>query len=116
MNKSLGDRMKEYENVNRNFLMRKVPVIIRLDGKAFHTFTKSFNKPFDEQLMNIMDSAAMNTAEEIQGFKIGYVQSDEVTFVLSDFVSDDSKIEKNSIFAIETSKKKINNTFCAPKN
>ena len=91
MSKSLGDRMKEYENINRNFLMKKTPVIIRLDGKAFHTFTKSFNKPFDQKLMDIMDAAAIKTAEEIQGFKIGYVQSDEVTFVLSDF--DDIKTD-----------------------
>lgn len=46
-NDSLGDRMKGYESVSRNFLTRRVPAIIRLDGKAFHTFTKGMEKPFD---------------------------------------------------------------------
>lgn len=44
---SLGDRMKRYESVSKNFLMRRQPAIIRLDGKAFHTFTRGFHKPFD---------------------------------------------------------------------
>ena len=47
MQDSLGDRMKRYENVNRTYLTRRTPVIIRVDGKAFHTFTKEFQKPFD---------------------------------------------------------------------
>lgn len=49
-NDSLGDRMKGYEGVSRNFLTRRVPAIIRLDGKAFHTFTKGMEKPFDPVL------------------------------------------------------------------
>lgn len=48
-NITLGDRMKEYyENITRNKLTRRTPVIIRLDGKAFHTFTRGFDKPFDK--------------------------------------------------------------------
>ena len=44
MNKdSLGDRMKQYENVPKNQLMRRQPVIIRIDGKAFHTLLAVFN-------------------------------------------------------------------------
>lgn len=49
----LGDRMKSYyENRSKTFLARRTPVIIRLDGKAFHTFTRGFNKPFDEAMCN----------------------------------------------------------------
>lgn len=51
---SLGDRMKAYENVVRNYLTRRIPVIIRVDGKAFHTFTKGMKKPFDYVLMKTM--------------------------------------------------------------
>lgn len=51
---SLGDRMKRYEYVSRNYLTRRVPVIIRIDGKAFHTFTKGMRKPFDRVLMSAM--------------------------------------------------------------
>lgn len=45
---SLGDRMKMYESVPKTHLMKRTPVIIRLDGKAFHQFTKGLNKPFDK--------------------------------------------------------------------
>lgn len=52
---SLGDRMKKsYEYITRTFLTRRIPVIIRLDGKAFHTFTRGFDKPFDGVLMRSM--------------------------------------------------------------
>ena len=45
---TLGDRMKEYENVSRIYLTRRIPMIIRVDGRAFHTYTKNFRKPFDK--------------------------------------------------------------------
>lgn len=63
---SLGDRMKCYEGVPRHFLTRRVPVIIRIDGKAFHTFTRGFNKPFDEILMSSMQSTMQYLCENIQ--------------------------------------------------
>lgn len=52
---ALGERMKRYEYVNRTYLTRRTPVIIRIDGKAFHTFTKEFKKPFDYVLANTMN-------------------------------------------------------------
>lgn len=55
---SLGDRMKRYEYVSRNYLTRRVPVIIRIDGKAFHTFTKGMRKPFD---LVLTDYASIRT-------------------------------------------------------
>ncbi len=83
---NLGDRMKEnYENRSRFFLTRKVPVIIRLDGRAFHTLTHKMQKPFDPNLMRNMVGSAMATASEMQGFKLGYVQSDEASFLLTDY-------------------------------
>ena len=51
---SLGDRMKDYENAYRLYLTEKIPVIIRIDGKSFHTFTKCFKKPFDPILVQTM--------------------------------------------------------------
>lgn len=44
---SLGDRMKEYENTFRFYLPKRLPVIIRCDGRAFHTLTHNFDRPFD---------------------------------------------------------------------
>jgi tRNA(His) 5'-end guanylyltransferase len=88
MNKkdSLGDRMKEfYENRSKLYLPRRVPVIIRLDGKAFHTFTKGLKKPYDEIFHNAMNATTKYLCENIQGCKLGYTQSDEITLLLTDY-------------------------------
>lgn len=83
---NLGDRMKEnYENRARYYLTRRTPVVIRIDGRAFHTYTRGLEKPFCAGLMRAMQYAAVKTAEEIQGFKVAYVQSDEASFVLADY-------------------------------
>lgn len=83
---SLGDRMKEfYENRSKLYLPRRVPVIIRLDGKAFHTFTKGFKRPYDEILHNTMNATMKHLCENIQGCKLGYTQSDEITLLLTDY-------------------------------
>lgn len=62
-----------------------MPVMIRVDGRAFHTFTRSMIKPFDFQFMEHMTNAALRVAGDMQGFKCAYAQSDEVTFCLTDF-------------------------------
>lgn len=92
MNKkdSLGDRMKQYEAVPKNFLMKKNPVIIRLDGKAFHTFTRGFEKPFDEIIKYAMEATMVQLCENIQGCVLGYTQSDEITLVLCDYQKRDT--------------------------
>jgi tRNA(His) 5'-end guanylyltransferase len=83
---SLGDRMKEnYENRAKTYLVRRMPVIIRLDGKAFHSFTKGFKRPYDEIFHNAMNSTLQYLCENIQGCKFGYTQSDEITLVLTDY-------------------------------
>ena len=90
VNDALGDRMKGYENVNRNYLTRRVPVIIRIDGKAFHTFTRGFKRPFDEILVKSMQETMKYLCENIQGCVLGYTQSDEITLVLIDYKRLDS--------------------------
>ncbi len=83
---SLGDRMKEnYENRAKTYLVRRMPVIIRLDGKAFHTFTNGLKKPYDEIFHNTMNATMKYLCENIQGCKLGYTQSDEITLVLTDY-------------------------------
>ena len=83
--KSLGERMKEYEAVSKSRLLRRCPVIIRIDGCHFHTFTKGFDKPFDELFMESMISTTKRLCEEIQGCVLGYTQSDEISLVLCDY-------------------------------
>lgn len=83
---NLGDRMKEnYENRAKTRLLRRIPVIIRLDGKAFHTFTRRFKKPFDDILTEAMQQTMLTLCKEIQGCVLGYTQSDEITLVLTDY-------------------------------
>lgn len=85
-NDNLGQRMKEYyENVYRFGLTRRMPVAIRIDGKAFHTFTRGFQKPFDPVLMTAMQETMKYLCENIQGCKIGYTQSDEITLIITDY-------------------------------
>jgi len=84
-NESLGDRMKRYESVSKTRLVSRMPVIIRLDGIAFHTFTHGFIKPFDEVLMKTMQDTMKYLCENIQGCVFGYTQSDEITLILIDY-------------------------------
>ena len=67
---SLGDRMKGYENISRIYLTKRSPVIIRIDGKAFHSFTKGFLRPFDNILMETMAETAKFLAQNISGCKL----------------------------------------------
>lgn len=86
MNDSIGDRFKRnYESRSQHYLTRRTPVIVRVDGRAFHTYTRGCEKPFDYRIMNAMVLAAEQVAREMQGFKMGYVQSDEASFVLTDY-------------------------------
>jgi tRNA(His) guanylyltransferase len=89
MNDAIGDRMKsQYENRTRFMLPRRTYTIIRLDGKAFHTYTRNLTKPFDLGLMQDMDQAVVNIMGEIQGAQFAYIQSDEISILLTDFATD----------------------------
>lgn len=82
----LGTRMKEfYESVPKTKLMRRTPVAIRIDGKAFHTFTRGFSKPFDDVLISAMQDTMKYLCKNIQGCVLGYTQSDEITLILVDY-------------------------------
>ena len=97
----LGMRMKEYyEQIPKTKLMRRTPVIIRIDGKAFHTFTKGFRRPFDEVLIKTMQETTKYLCENIQGCVLGYTQSDEITLVLVDY----KKLNSSAWFDYEVQK------------
>lgn len=86
MKDNIGDRMKEqYENRTRYFLPRRTYTIIRLDGKAFHTYTRHFERPFDKKFTQTMDETAEYLLNNIQGASLAYVQSDEISLLLTDF-------------------------------
>lgn len=91
-NDSLGDRMKGYEAINRTYLIPNMHNVIRLDGKAFHTYTKGFKRPFDDILINCMDETAKYLCDSIQGAKFAYVQSDEISIYFTDTDSFDQQL------------------------
>lgn len=85
-NDPLGTRMKEqYENRTRYSLPRRTYTILRLDGKAFHTYTKGLERPFDKDFSDAMCVATQALCNELQGVKLGYTQSDEISLLLTDF-------------------------------
>lgn len=93
---SLGDRMKGYETVSRFTLTKRTPVIIRLDGKAFHTWTRQLKNMVDQAMelekdpfSHMMNDAMAGTTEllvaNIQNAVFGYHQSDEISILLNDW-------------------------------
>ena len=97
----LGKRMKEYyEGIPKTKLIRRCPVAIRIDGKAFHTFTRGFQKPFDEILIKTMQDTMKYLCENIQGCVFGYTQSDEITLILVDY----KKLNSSAWFDYEVQK------------
>lgn len=90
-NDSLGDRMKSYEDCYRTHLPIRMPVILRIDGKAFHSYTKSCKKPVDEGLVECMNDTAIALCEKVQGCRLAYVQSDEISLLLTNYQSVDTQ-------------------------
>lgn len=83
--KDIATRMKEYEKSSKHHLTPRVPVVLRIDGRAFHTFTKGFVKPFDDEiLLKAMRQTMKTLCEMIPGCVLGYTQSDEITLVILD--------------------------------
>lgn len=97
----LGVRMKTfYEQIPKTKLMRRCPVLLRIDGKSFHTFTRGFKRPFDEILSKTMQETTKYLCENIQGCVLGYTQSDEITLVLVDY----KKLTSSAWFDYEVQK------------
>lgn len=97
----LGVRMKTfYEQIPKTKLMRRCPVALRIDGKAFHTFARNFQKPFDEVLIKSMQETMKYLCENIQGCVLGYTQSDEITLILVDY----KKLTSSAWFDYEVQK------------
>jgi len=82
----IGNRMKSaYENRTRICLPRRTNIIIRIDGKAFHSYTRGMKRPFDDGFMGDMDTTAAYLCKNIQGAKFAFVQSDEISILLTDY-------------------------------
>lgn len=85
MKDNFGNRMKDYENAYRNKMPKRMPVLLRIDGKAFHTYTKGMQKPFDLDLNEAMWETTKFLCQNIMGAKIGYHQSDEISILITNY-------------------------------
>jgi tRNA(His) guanylyltransferase len=90
MTMSLGDRMKGFEYQYKSHLPKKSWAVIRIDGKAFHTFTRKYAKPFSWPIMVAMNQTLLALCEQIQGVTLGYTQSDEISLILTDTNSENT--------------------------
>lgn len=97
----IANRMKEfYETVPKTKLMRRCPVAIRIDGRSFHSWTRGFDKPFDEVLIKSMQDTMKYLCENVQGVVLGYFQSDEISLILVDY----KKLNSSAFFDYEVQK------------
>lgn len=97
---NLGDRIKRYEQAYNQTLTPRSCLFIRVDGNAFHTWTRGMGKPFDQTLIDAMVYATTETSKSMMGFKLAYTQSDETTFMLTDF----DQLQSQGWFAYELNK------------
>lgn len=95
---SLGDRMKNYEANSETTLHCNMPIILRIDGRAFHILTRGLEKPFDNKFIQMMNTIALDLCKnEIQNVKLAYLQSDEISFLIKTDNSDQSDWFNNRI-------------------
>jgi tRNA(His) guanylyltransferase len=83
---TLGDRMKRYEEATRFSLPRRTYTILRVDGRAFHSWTRGLEKPYDIDFIHLIDCTAISLCEQISGAQFAYVQSDEISVLAVDFL------------------------------
>jgi tRNA(His) guanylyltransferase len=97
----IGDRMKHnYEKAYNTYLPYRMPVIIRVDGKNFHSFTKDMHRPFDEDFIDSMGELAAYLVEQTHTAQFAYVQSDEISILLHNY----KKLDTQPYFANEIQK------------
>lgn len=82
----IGNRMKDnYENAYKIVLPKRLPVLIRLDGRAWHTLTRKLSKPWCENLCSVMDEVVIELCKEIDGVQVAYYQSDEISLLVHNY-------------------------------
>jgi len=93
MKDDLGRRLKrDYEDALRLFLPRRTYVVIRIDGRGFHKFTRNLERPYCRPLADALDEAALALCQEMIGCRFAYGQSDEYSFLLTDFEREDAAL------------------------
>lgn len=87
MTKTLGDRMKEYENVTDTVLYHRSSIILRIDGRAFHTLTSFMERPYDNNFIDLMNKTMVEVFNSFPDTTLGYVQSDEISILMCPYAT-----------------------------
>lgn len=83
MNK-IDEDLKSYENSNQIYLLKNIPIVVRIEGKGFRTFTRGLEKPFDARLNKVMRDTLISVCRTIKGVVMGYTISDEIDLLIYD--------------------------------
>lgn len=84
--KNLEDKCLYYRSLTDYKLLPNSYVIVTMDGRSFsHLIKNKFQKPFDDNFIRMMNETAQYVCKNVQGAKFAYVQSDEISIVLTDF-------------------------------
>lgn len=83
-----GTEFKDAERALRTHLEPGLPAIMRLDGRAFHSYCRGLARPYDSRLMADMDATTLALAEQIDGVRLAYVQSDEISLLITDRIDE----------------------------
>ena len=79
----LNKRMKQYEGCYKTIITPRSYIIIRLDGKNFSKYTKTLDKPFDNNFSNAMNETAKALCDYFNA-KFAYTQSDEISLLITE--------------------------------
>jgi tRNA(His) guanylyltransferase len=82
---NLCERMKGYEEAFQTTLPWRMPIIMRLDGRSFHNWTRGSEKPFDSIVKQQLEAVAADVCSEVQGTMFAYAQSDEISLLLHNY-------------------------------
>ncbi len=89
---SLSYRMRKYYRDPYDIqFTHRMPVIVQIDGKAFHTYTRGMDKPFDDGLIKTLTSLALFLCQHIPTVQIAYGQSDEISLLLHSYKRHESQ-------------------------
>lgn len=84
--KNLESKCLYYRGLTDYKILPNTPVIVMLDGRSFSQFIKhKFKLPFDNDFIDMMNKTAEYLCQKIQGCKLAYVQSDEISLLLTDY-------------------------------
>lgn len=81
---SIKEKCKKAQKLFDYKLDCNKPIIVHIDGKNFSKMIKNkFEKPFDKEFIDMMNNTAKFICQNVQGVKLAYTQSDEITLIIT---------------------------------